>query len=529
MKGFLGNPFYLQSTILGMGGFYLLSLCTMYASDAYTNCHYLNNDHPETYKDQYEILCPGNAMTSLVFGITAVITLLGAFAGLINRDIDIVLSVVLFGVICGYTSDTITQLRLNCNADSMVKANKFNDDSFDPAEELCQTYTYGTVGGIYGMIGAAASAIAGVLMKLKGKFYAARPIGLFVAMSGYALIFCFIQLGASTNTCHYLDGAKEYLKTVPAIAYDTVNHQINYVLEPQCESFQDAAKILGSNAIVPILGIAFIIKFKKKGMWFTFCLFSVLLCVGNTITFNGQRLSLCDLADTYQVSQYLGQTPYQYTQYRVQCGTFTMAFALGLIGIGFSMIGLIVSVLDILIDLDHDSFIVRLRRACMFAFGGCFQSDQMLIAIGKMTPDCDLFHGNLDDFMQHDDSVLENNCIGRSSAVFFNALAIAIQIIGIIISLRFNFPMEGAPVQKEDLKSEEKTDYFGDNRHPSVGRARSTSDHDHRVHALSRDIPVASTLFRFQSYYYKEDEIEEGKDSLMDTSSKPMLQQALLK
>jgi hypothetical protein len=386
------------------------------------------------------------------------------------------------------------------------------------------------------MAGAAASAYAGVLMKLRGKFYAARPIGLFVAMSGYALIFSFIQLGASINICHYYDGANDKLKTVPAIAYDTLNHQINYVLEPQCESFSDAAKILGSNAIVPILGIAFIIKFRKKGMWFTFCLFSLVLTIGNTIIFNGQRLSLCDLSDSFQVSQQLGNTPYQYTSYRVQCGTFTTAYFSGLVGAGLAAVGLIICVLDMLIDLDHDSFIVRLRRAVMFGFGATFVAAQMLIGIGKMTPDCDLFHGDLDDFMPHDDAILNNNCVGRSSAVFFNSLAVAMQLLGVIISLRFNFPMEGASVPQGDTKStnEEKIYHFSDTRYDSSTRVLSTSESNDRkpsrAHALSRDIPVASTLFRFQSYYYKGDSPDDldGKDPLMDASSNPNLRKPLL-
>jgi len=80
MKGVLGNPFFLQATVLGMGGFYLLSQCVAYGTDAYTNCRYLAHDHTEIYNNQYEILCPGNAMTSLVFGVSAAITLLGSFA-----------------------------------------------------------------------------------------------------------------------------------------------------------------------------------------------------------------------------------------------------------------------------------------------------------------------------------------------------------------------------------------------------------------------------------------------------------------
>ena len=78
MKGKLCSPFYLQSIILSFGGFYLLGLATTFATSAFTNC--TNNDGAEKTNNEYDTLCIGNSITSIVFGITSIITLSGAIA-----------------------------------------------------------------------------------------------------------------------------------------------------------------------------------------------------------------------------------------------------------------------------------------------------------------------------------------------------------------------------------------------------------------------------------------------------------------
>jgi len=118
----------------------------------------------------------------------------------------------------------------------------------------------------------------------------------------------------------------------------------------------------------------------------------------------------------------------------------------------------------------------------------------MLIVVGNMTPDCDLYGDKLDDTAQHDDSVLANNCKGRSSAVFFYSMAVGGAAVASIMAIRFNFPLDGASLSyKNGAVSEEKIDSFSGVERHSVTRI------------LSRDTPVASSLFRFQSYFYQED------------------------
>ena len=124
-----------------------------------------------------------------------------------------------------------------------------------------------------------------------------------------------------------------------------------------------------------------------------------------------------------------------------------------------------------------------------------------------MTPDCDLKNDTLDDVATHDDAVLNNNCVGESVAVFFYSLSMATAAIGAVISRRFNFPLDGAVVSHEE--SEEKIDSFADG---------DTHQHS-KAHALPRDTPVASTLFRFKSYIYKGEEEEGDMDSLMNSST----------
>ena len=84
MKGILSSPFYLQSTILAVGGFYLLALSTSFGAGAFKNCSYDANGKDELTNNQYNDLCVGNAISSTIFGLTSVLTLMGAIAVRIN-------------------------------------------------------------------------------------------------------------------------------------------------------------------------------------------------------------------------------------------------------------------------------------------------------------------------------------------------------------------------------------------------------------------------------------------------------------
>jgi hypothetical protein len=168
----------------------------------------------------------------------------------------------------------------------------------------------------------------------------------------------------------------------------------------------------------------------------------------------------------------------------------------------------------------------------MFGFATCFISANMLIAVGKMTPDCDLYSGSLDDVQPHDDGVLHNNCIGKSSAVFFDSIAVTFTLIAATISLIYNFPLEGTQrIPVTSVHNEEKINSFGtddpgsQHRHSSVSRDRLLSE----AKPVSRETPVASTLFRFQSYYYTgESEKNNNHDNLMDASSGSSINRPLL-
>ena len=151
MKGIPCSPFYLQSMILLMGGFYLLAMSTIFASNAATNCQYAHNDVTDKTNNQHETLCVGNAITSAIFGVASLMTLLGALAGFMQRDIDIVISFVLVGVLSGYTSDSMTNVRLNCTAGDTSGNNMFPSDTWDSSEHLCEAYTYRAIGTLSAM------------------------------------------------------------------------------------------------------------------------------------------------------------------------------------------------------------------------------------------------------------------------------------------------------------------------------------------------------------------------------------------
>ena len=168
---------------------------------AITNCAYENREHDDSKETnhKYSILCVGNTFSAAIFGFTGMTTVIGGIYGLMKIDVEMYLAFTIFGILAGYTSDAITNLRVNCDAGrtSSYPWNSFGDDTFDSASHLCNTLAYSTAGGLIGMIGGLMAGGYGVLMKLRSTFYVQRPVGLFIAIAGYAAIWCFTAYGNS--------------------------------------------------------------------------------------------------------------------------------------------------------------------------------------------------------------------------------------------------------------------------------------------------------------------------------------------
>ena len=127
-------------------------------------------------------------------------------------------------------------------------------------------------------------------------------------------------------------------------------------------------------------------------------------------------------------------------------------------------------------------------------FGFCYMIATAMLGISKMTPDCDLFNDNLNDTVEHDDGVLSNNCKGNSTAVFFYFLSAFSASIGIVCSFRYNFPQDGAALSEgKNIKRKSlEIDQIIDNL-------------DNKYRELQKETPLASSLFRFNSYHYQPD------------------------
>ena len=282
-----------------------------------------------------------------------------------QKDIDIITSFVLLGVLSGYTSDAFTNLRLNCTAGSTVGANSFDDDSWDSASELCHSFIGSSIGGMFGLLGATISAYYGILMKLHGKFYPARPVGILIGMAGYCLIFCFKSTGASWNSCHYYDGAKDSLDSkynITSELYDKQSDLIDNTFGAQCDGFYISSIILGIDSSLPILGIYLLFTFQKKGLWLNFCLFTTLVAAANSQINNGLKTTSCYIYDHPPPKE----SPYTYDEARVQCSTYTSAYNAGVAGSCLSGISVLICLYDIISKIDHDTFLIRFRRCCMF-------------------------------------------------------------------------------------------------------------------------------------------------------------------
>ena len=531
MKGLPGSPFYLQATLLTLVGFFFLAIADLFATASETNCIRAANDIVEKTNDQYDILCTGNGFTASIFVITACITLYGAIAGCMQKDIDTIPSFVFFGVLLGYTSDSISNLKLNCSAGDNSENNMFPTDTWDSAGHLCHAYCGSVLGGIFGMVGTAISAYYAVQMKLKGTFYPQRPIGLFIGLSGYALIVCFQSVALTLSSCHDYDYASDY--TVPlsipqcaagsngsdclAVYQSSIDHLADAVLKPLCQNYEPASILLGINSLVPMFGISLIVLYKKRGMWLVICCYVTILSVANTLLFSGQYVSTCQMHDDYtpyDPSTFVpantdmpqqGLSPYEYDSYQIQCYTFESAYISSLLCALFGGIGVLLSILDIGYKTDHDTFLIRLRRSSIFSYAVCYILSDMFVAVGTMTPNCDLNHEGLDDFLKHDDTVVQNNCTGNSVAFFFYCLAVAAAALGSFVSLCYTFPLDGAALSyKSSL-------YYDEDETSQNVKCRAIDRMSSINRFLPKEVPVASSLLRFSSYCYQD---EEGKGGI---------------
>ena len=231
MIGLRGSPFLLQSTLLFFGAFYLLAQGTIFATKAASECTFQQNGFPDQTNHEHEVLCVGNAISATIFLIVSGVAMYGSVSAIIMKDVDIITSYLLLGVVAGYTSNALTQLRLNCTAGDTTGLNKFQvhstghfiglhltafcslahctfhsklslhmvpfmmgpfavklqDDTWDSYEHLCRGSSGSVAFGFLGLFGAAISAYYGTIMKIQGVFYVQRPIGFLIGLSGYEL------------------------------------------------------------------------------------------------------------------------------------------------------------------------------------------------------------------------------------------------------------------------------------------------------------------------------------------------------
>ena len=188
---------------------------------------------------------------------------------------------------------------------------------------------------------------------------------------------------------------------------------------------------------------------------------------------------------------------------------------------------MILTLVEIFRDSPHETLIVRARRALLFAFGFCYACSQTLASLGSMTPACDREYrdGDDDDGAAQDDFVMSNNCSGTSSAVFFYSMALFGALIGVLLSLRFDFPVDSAPLHRatgsdfsklhNSSNAEHKVDYFAEN--PQYGKGGTVNHQGFPQNA------AASTLFRFTSYFYQGEDDGDMTRETVDTSSSAFL------
>jgi hypothetical protein len=442
MRGVVCSPHVLQVVLLGFSGFFLLGSFTQFVYQSHVKCRYHENGHDDDGEtnNEYLIECIGNSITAGCYGVTCVMIVSGAIFSLLwRRDADLLISFVIFGILTSYTSDVATNLRVNCTAGDTTDQNPFDDDSFQSSESKCQTLTFALVGGCLGIVGGFIGGLYGVLMKLNsGKFYIQRPIGLFVAMAGYAMVFSFNNLANSFPLCHWYSNGKARLpdSTPPYIEDDIVYGQ----LDPLCVGYTNTAVGYGVGALLAFIGIAVMLKFQKRGMWVILSLFCAICSSSNYSTFLAAKLSSCDSTDNKLSKMY---NSYQENLYKDSCSYYGDAVIVSIIATCVSGIAAVIGGIDTLVHIDHDTLTIRIRRSLMFAFACCFSISNSFITLATMETDCDLYHGHLSDdsvSANIDDGVMRSQCEGKQTQVVFYCLAALSCAIGVLISLYYNFP-----------------------------------------------------------------------------------------
>jgi hypothetical protein len=445
MKGIHCRPHFLQIAVLLFSSFYLMASAAQFVYEAMVHCRYNANDHDDAADTdhEYAILCVGNSITAGLYGVTSVLTFLGVmYAIIFNAEADLLIAFVIFGIMMSYTCDVITNLRVNCKAGDTTEQNLFDDDSFDSAKSKCQTYTYGTISGCFGMIGAFISGYYGVLMNLNnGRFYIQRPIGLFVALCGYALVYSFNNLASAYVYCHYYDNGEDKLP-VPAPAPPVLDDIVNGQLHPLCDGYTKTAIGYGVNGFVALLGLPVMFRFHKRGMWIILGIFLALCSSSNYSTFTGVANSYCDMKDNLLAD--MGQySSYDMKVYENGCKWYSHAQTVSITATTVSSTAALISIADTLTHFDHDTLVIRFRRALFFTFALCFSLANVCVLHATVTADCDLYHDQLADdavASDTDDKVERIQCEGTMAQIIFYYLSLGACVCGVLMSLVFNFP-----------------------------------------------------------------------------------------
>lgn len=447
MQGVKTSPHYLQILILLFSSFYLLASCTASIYDAITNCRYMTSGYdgdPNETNHQYSIDCIGSSITASFYGITALSTLIGVIVAIISgADVDLMIAFVIFGILISYSSDVYTNLRINCVAGDTTSQNVWDDDEYDPAAEKCQILTYGAIGGTCGVVGGFIGGYYGVLMKIKpGTFYVQRPVGLLIAMAGYSAIYCFNMLATAQPYCHYYRHGLDYVpdKMPPFLNDDLVYNQ----LDPLCEGYRNTAIGYGVGVFVSLCGIPVMFRFKKRGLWIILGLFMAICSSANRFTFRGAALSSCDSTDN-TLADFGAYNSYQEELFSDGCKNYRNAATVSIIATTVGSGAALISILDTAIHIEHDTLIIRVRRALFFAFGLCFSLANMYNLQGSFSADCALYNDRLADDAVHemsDDLVMASKCHGKLAQTIFYCLSIVVCGIGVLVSLRYNFPLD---------------------------------------------------------------------------------------
>jgi hypothetical protein len=454
MKGIPWGSHNLQIIILIFSSFFLLGSFTQFVVSAITNCSYHQNGHDDNNEtdNKYEIECIGNSITAASYGLVSILTLVGMIvAWYRDNDADIIIAFVIFGVLVSYTCDVLTNLIVNCTAGDTSDQNLFDDATYDSAASKCKAYAYGTAGGCVGILGGFMSGYYGIKMVLyDGKFYIQRPIGLFLAMFGYAAVFSFNALATAYPVCHYYDEGKEQLPndTPPYVPIedDLVYNQ----LEPVCAGYIRTAIGYGAAAFVALCGVLIMFRFHKRGMWVVLGVFLALGSSSNYSTFEAIKLSSCNNTDNYvsnlPISVY---SSYQESQFESSCEFYGISMKISIVATTCASLAALISFVDTAIHIEHDTLIIRVRRALFFCYAVCFALSNSCGVLSTLLPDCDLLAGSLDDdgvSAETDDQVESAHCHGKIAQLAFYLISGCGCVIGIVASIVFNFPEHNVAV-----------------------------------------------------------------------------------